>query len=77
MIVQSMGLELRKLETAVEQVRMEMEYFRLREEIMRNTNENTNARVAWFSLIALFICLGLAAWQLWHLKVFFEHKKIL
>lgn len=31
--------------------------------------EATNARVAWFSIGSLFVCIFLAAWQLWYLKV--------
>ncbi len=35
--------------------------------------EATNARVAWFSVGSLLICVVLAAWQLYYLKQFF-HK---
>jgi len=31
--------------------------------------EATNARVAWFSIGSLVVCIVLAAWQLWYLKV--------
>lgn len=31
--------------------------------------EATNARVAWFSIGSLVVCLVLAGWQLWYLKV--------
>lgn len=72
-----MGLELRKLEEAVHSVRDEMVYFRAREAEMRTLNEVTNSRVAWLSVLSLFVCLGLAALQLWHLKSFFERKKLL
>ncbi|XP_024527509.1 transmembrane emp24 domain-containing protein p24delta5 [Selaginella moellendorffii] len=48
-----------------------------REAEMRGVNETTNARVAWFSIMSLFLCLMVAAWQLWHLKSYFERKKIL
>lgn len=72
-----LGLELRKLEEAVHSVRDEMMYFRGREAEMRNLNELTNGRVAWLSIISLLVCLGLAALQLWHLKSFFERKKLL
>eukprot|EP00850_Spirogloea_muscicola_P003604 SM000014S00392 [mRNA] locus=s14:1089682:1090400:+ [translate_table: standard] len=73
----SMGLELRKLDDALEQIRKEMSYFRTREEEMRKVQERTNGRVGWFSLLSLLVCIGLAALQLWHLKSFFERKKLL
>ena len=37
--------------------------------------EATNARVAWFSVGSLLICVVLAAWQLYYLKQFFTKKK--
>lgn len=39
--------------------------------------ESTNARVAWLSVGALFICLGLCGWQLSYLQKFFKRKKLL
>ncbi|CAM6092918.1 unnamed protein product [Calypogeia fissa] len=72
-----MQIELMKLEEAVESIHAEMLRLRKREEEMRDLNESTNARVAWFSIMSLFICMGVAGWQLWHLKSFFEKKKLL
>ena len=48
-----------------------------REAEMRDLNELTNSRVAWFGIMSLLVCLGVAGWQLWHLKTFFERKKLL
>ncbi|KAJ7541469.1 hypothetical protein O6H91_10G061200 [Diphasiastrum complanatum] len=70
--IEGMELELRRLQDSVDYIRREM----LRESEMRNINEITNARVAWFSIGSLFICLTVAGWQLWHLKSFFERKKL-
>jgi len=72
-----MELELRKLEEAVDSIHSEMLYLREREAEMRDLNELTNSRVAWFGIMSLFVCLGVAGWQLWHLKTFFERKKLL
>jgi hypothetical protein len=44
---------------------------------MRDLNELTNSRVAWFGIMSLLVCLVVAGWQLWHLKTFFEKKKLL
>lgn len=71
------GLELRKLDEAVKSIREEMTFFRKRESEMRDLNEVTNSRVAWLSIVSLLVCVGLAALQLWHLKSFFERKKLL
>ncbi|EFJ31826.1 hypothetical protein SELMODRAFT_74858 [Selaginella moellendorffii] len=75
--LEGLELELRRLEDVVDSIREEMYYLRDKEAEMRGVNETTNARVAWFSIMSLFLCLMVAAWQLWHLKSYFERKKIL
>ena len=50
---------------------------REREMQMRNLNEITNSRVAWFGILSLVVCLGVAGWQATYLKGYFERKKIL
>jgi len=70
-------LELMKLEGVVEAIRSEMNNFRDKEMKMRNTDEITNSRVAYLSVLSLFVCLALAASQLWYLKTYFEQKKLL
>lgn len=55
----------------------EMTYMREREMQMRNLNEVTNSRVAWFGILSLVVCLGVAGWQATYLKGYFERKKIL
>ena len=39
--------------------------------------EDTNERVAWFSITSLGVCIASALWQLWYLKKFFTKKKLL
>ncbi|CAL4939652.1 unnamed protein product [Urochloa decumbens] len=75
--VESMELELRKLEDTIKSIHEEMFYLREREEEMQELNRRTNARMAWLSLLSLAICLSVAGLQLWHLKNFFERKKLL
>ncbi len=70
-------LELRKLEDRVEGVHREMLYQREREESHRNTNESTNARVMWFSVLSIVIVLTISAGQIWFLYTFFKRKKFL
>ena len=44
---------------------------------MRDVVELTNTRVAYFGVLGLILCAGLAGLQLWYLKTYFERKKIL
>jgi p24 family protein delta-1 len=44
---------------------------------MRTVSEKTNARVAWFSILSLGVCIAVSALQLWHLQGFFRKKKLI
>lgn len=48
-----------------------------REEEMQDMNRSTNSKMAWFSFLSLGVCLSVAGLQLWHLKNYFERKKLL
>lgn len=48
----------------------------LREERFRQTSENTNSRVLWWSIAQTIVLLLTGAWQMRHLKGFFEAKKL-
>lgn len=47
-----------------------------REERFRQTSESTNSRVFWWSVTQTAVLLVMGAWQLKHLKSFFEAKKL-
>ena len=51
-------------------------FFQYREERFRQTSESTNSRVLWWSLGQTCILLVMGAWQMRHLKSFFEAKKL-
>ncbi|KAB2051076.1 hypothetical protein ES319_A12G031300v1 [Gossypium barbadense] len=70
-------LELRKLEGAVEAIHENLLYLKSREAEMRSTSETTNARVAWFSIMSLGICIVVSGLQVWYLKRFFQKKKLI
>ncbi|KAG1334435.1 putative Transmembrane emp24 domain-containing protein p24delta9 [Cocos nucifera] len=72
-----MELELFKLRDTIQSIHEEMFDLRLREEEMQGINRTTNSRMAWLSLLSLVVCLSVAGMQLWHLKTFFERKKLL
>ncbi|KAI4299004.1 hypothetical protein L6164_032503 [Bauhinia variegata] len=75
--IEGVELELRKLEGAVEAIHENLIYLKSREAEMRTVSERTNARVAWFSIMSLGICIAVSALQLWHLKRFFQKKKLI
>ncbi|KAK7412068.1 hypothetical protein VNO78_03514 [Psophocarpus tetragonolobus] len=75
--IEGVELELRKLEGSVESVHENLIYLRGREAEMRNVNESTNARVAWFSFMSLGVCIAVSVLQLWHLKRYFHKKKLI
>lgn len=73
----SIQTEILKLERTVKDIHLELQYIRRTEEQMRHVNEATNARVAWFSISLLIVCVGLSVWQLYLLRRFFQRKKLL
>ncbi|EHA8588541.1 Transmembrane emp24 domain-containing protein p24delta4 [Cocos nucifera] len=75
--IEGVELELRKLEGAVEAIHDNLLYLRSRESEMRDISEKTNARVAWFSVMSLGVCIVASALQLWHLTSFFQKKKLI
>ncbi|XP_019185470.1 PREDICTED: transmembrane emp24 domain-containing protein p24delta9-like [Ipomoea nil] len=75
--IEEMELELMKLLDAVTAIHDEMYYLREREEEMQVLNRATNSKMATFSFLSIFVCLCVAAMQLWHLKTFFERKKLI
>lgn len=75
--IEGVELELTKLEGAVEAIHENLLYLRTREAEMREVSERTNARVAWFSIMSLGVCIMVSVWQLFHLKKFFQKKKLI
>lgn len=75
--IEGVELELRKLEGAVEAIHENLLYLKSREAEMRMVSEKTNARVAWYSIMSLGVCIAVSALQLWHLKRFFQKKKLI
>ena len=65
------------MEDTISSIHKEMLYMREREESMRDTNESTNARVMWFSVLSIGMLLSLGVWQIVHLKSFFRAKKLI
>ncbi|OAY59452.1 transmembrane emp24 domain-containing protein p24delta9 [Manihot esculenta] len=72
-----MELELKKLHDTVVSIQEEMYFLREREEQMQELNRSTNSRMGWFSFLSLVLCLSVAGLQVFHLKTFFEKKKLI
>lgn len=70
-------LELRRIEEVTDELVDELNYLKRREERLRDTNESTNDRVKNFSVCAIFLLIGLGAWQLNYLRNYFRSKHIL
>ncbi|KAG8364079.1 hypothetical protein BUALT_Bualt19G0089000 [Buddleja alternifolia] len=75
--IEGVELELRKLEGAVEAIHENLLYLRSREAEMRIVSETTNARVAWYSIMSLGICILISLAQIWYLKRYFQKKKLI
>ncbi|KAK9929351.1 hypothetical protein M0R45_026453 [Rubus argutus] len=75
--IEGLELELRKLEGAVEAIHENLLFLKGREAEMRSVSEKTNTRVAWFSIMSLGVCIAVSTLQLWHLKRFFQKKKLI
>ncbi|KAK4785569.1 hypothetical protein SAY86_002258 [Trapa natans] len=75
--VDMMELELKKLQDTISSIHDEMFYLREREKEMQELNISINDKMGWMSVLSLAVCLSVAGLQLWHLKTFFEKKKII
>nr|GMD51162.1 transmembrane emp24 domain-containing protein p24delta3-like [Ipomoea batatas]GME20857.1 transmembrane emp24 domain-containing protein p24delta3-like [Ipomoea batatas] len=75
--IEGLELELRKLEEMVQAILANLLYLKAREADMREVSEKTNGRVAWFSVFSLGVCIFVSLVQIWHLKRFFQKKKLI
>ncbi|KAL2017995.1 hypothetical protein VTK56DRAFT_1375 [Thermocarpiscus australiensis] len=69
--------ELRRIEEMVAEIVDEMDYLRLREQKLRDTNESTNTRVKWFGFGTTFLLIALWAWQIMYLRAYFRSKHLI
>lgn len=69
-------LELRRVEEMVGEIVTEMDYLRMREQKLRDTNESTNERVKWFAFGTMGMLVGLGAWQVIYLRAYFRRVSL-
>jgi len=72
----ALEVEVRRLNDRIKDIRSEQNYQRAREMDFRDTSEETNTRVVWWSIIQTLILVGAGMWQISHLKKFFKTKKL-
>lgn len=70
-------VELRRIEELADEIVDELTYLKNREERLRDTNESTNRRVRNFSVLVILVLIGLGAWQINYLKNYFKSKHII
>lgn len=70
-------VELRRLQDLTEAVIMDFAYLKKREQEMRDTNESTNTRISYQSVISVIILLVLATWQVLYLRTYFRARKLI
>jgi hypothetical protein len=70
-------LELRKMEGLVDEIVHELDYLRVREQRLRNTNESTNERVKHFSFLTMAGLVGVGVWQVVYLQNYFRRKHLI
>ncbi|PHU29888.1 Transmembrane emp24 domain-containing protein p24delta10 [Capsicum chinense] len=75
--VEAMEMELKHMLEIVQGVHDEMFYLREREEEMQELNRDTSYKLAWMTGLSILVCLSVAGLQVWHLKTFFEKKKLI
>ncbi|KAL9630594.1 MAG: hypothetical protein Q9164_006335, partial [Protoblastenia rupestris] len=66
--------ELRRVQELISEIVGEMEYLRVREQKLRDTNESTNERVKWFAYGTMGMLVGLGVWQVIYLRAYFRYR---
>lgn len=69
--------ELRRIEELTDEVQRELEYLKVRETRLRDTNESTNRRVKFFSINVIIALLSFGIWQIVYLRSYFKSKHII
>lgn len=74
--VSTLASKLRELNKKVADIQREQRYLREVEAVFRDLSEHTNSRAVWWSLGQMAVLIAAGVWQMRHLKVYFEDKKL-
>ncbi|KAJ2466685.1 vesicle coat component [Coemansia sp. RSA 2337] len=72
-----MEMELRRLAMTLDDVQDELQYLKQRESTLRDANERMNSRVKTFSFVSIAVLVGVAVYQVFYLRRFFQQKKLI
>lgn len=70
-------VELKKVEEMTKEIAAQLQYLKVREATMRDTNESTNSRVKYFSILVIMSLVGFGTWQILYLRHYFKVKHII
>lgn len=74
--VKDLAAKVRDLNHRLADIRREQQFQREREAEFRVLSERINSRAVWWSVIQMAVLGATCAWQLRHLRQFFESKKL-
>jgi len=74
--VKDLAGKVKDLNSRLADIRREQVFQREREAEFRALSETTNSRAVWWSIAQLVTLIGTCTWQLRHLRMFFESKKL-
>ncbi|KAJ2156750.1 vesicle coat component [Coemansia sp. RSA 552] len=72
-----MEIELRRLSMSLDDIQEELQYLKQREGTLRDANEGMNARVKTFNIFSIVVLIGVAVYQVFYLRHFFQQKKLI
>ncbi|PAV19709.1 emp24 gp25L p24 family [Pyrrhoderma noxium] len=73
--VSNLAQKIRDLNSKLDDIRREQQYQREREASYRDLSEATNSRAVWYSVLQIGVLVVTCAWQLRHLRHFFDDRK--
>ncbi|PIL25016.1 hypothetical protein GSI_12904 [Ganoderma sinense ZZ0214-1] len=74
--VSELSQKLRDLNMKLEDIQREQQYQREREAAFRDLSESTNSKAVWYTVAQIGVLIATCAWQMRHLKRFFEERKM-
>ncbi|EJU03800.1 hypothetical protein DACRYDRAFT_21235 [Dacryopinax primogenitus] len=74
--ISDLAQRIRDLNFKLQDIRREQQFQRERESAFRDLSEEVNSRAVWYCVAQMVVLFVTCAWQLRHLRKFFEEKKI-
>ena len=72
----SLASRIQELNNKVQDIQREQRYMREVEATFRDASESVNTRAVWLVVIQIAVLIGMGFWQMRHLKVYFDDKKL-